>query len=144
MGLFNEAIKGMDNIDKNAFELARKIYPGTKRGLDVEFTNFKKHKNWKTYLPLIRPAIGKQIEYRTAKRQLDQFVPEWKNFKTWINNNCWEEEYEEIKIVKSGGQSGVILGKEYWDKFRKSAAQAETERDKWEPGFLTSGLRNKK
>ena len=23
------------------------------------------------------------------------FVPEWKHFKTWINNSCWEEQFGE-------------------------------------------------
>ena len=32
--------------------------------------------------------------------------------------------------------------KEYWDKFKKAVAQAETEKDKWKPGDLTSELRS--
>ena len=74
------------------FALAQKIYPGTKRGSKVEFENFqKKHKNWQEILPLLEPAIAKQIETRKILKERDAFIPEWKHFKTWINNYGWEE-----------------------------------------------------
>lgn len=74
------------------FDEARKIYPGTKRGNETEFENFtKKHKTWESLLPLLRPAIEKQIAYRRSVPQ-GTFVPQWKNFQTWINQRCWEEE----------------------------------------------------
>lgn len=88
--------KSIKEKEKEVFNEARIIYPGTKRGLDVEFTNFKKHKDWETYLPLIHPAIERQIKHRAEKKQLEQFIPEWKHFKTWVNNRSWEEEYEKI------------------------------------------------
>ena len=82
-----------DNIYVNQFEQARKKYPGTKRGLNTEYKNFKKkHTDWKKVLPLLEPAIGRQIEWRMRSKATNRFVPEWKNFKTWINNRCWEDE----------------------------------------------------
>lgn len=78
--------------DIYVFDEARKIYPGTKRGNQTEFENFfKKHKDWKEVLPLLKPAIEKQITWRKNAKGSD-FVPAWKNFKTWINNRCWEDE----------------------------------------------------
>lgn len=77
---------------KKQFEEARKIYKGTKRGLDTEFNNFtKKHKNWRNIIPLLKPAILKQIEWRKQDKRY------WKNFQTWINNSCWEEEVVDKK-----------------------------------------------
>lgn len=78
-----------DNICQ--FDLARKLYPGTKRGLETEFVNFKKkYKEWEKLLILLIGAIHKQIDWRKSAN--GEFRPPWKHFKTWINNRSWEEE----------------------------------------------------
>ncbi|RLE40539.1 hypothetical protein DRJ16_07070, partial [Candidatus Woesearchaeota archaeon] len=80
--------------DKEMFEKSRLLYPGTKLGLGVEFSNFcKKHKNFKEILPLLYPAIESQIKQRKSLKDKGKFVPEWKHFKTWINNSGWEMQY---------------------------------------------------
>jgi len=76
--------------DKNKymsiFDESRKLFKGTKRGLSTEYENFvKKHKDWKAVLPLLLPAVKNQIIWRAEDKRY------WKNFKTWINNRCWEE-----------------------------------------------------
>tara|TARA_Y100000310_G_C20014261_1_gene504385 strand:+ start:51 stop:416 length:366 start_codon:yes stop_codon:yes gene_type:complete len=79
------------------FDEARKLYPGTKRGLKVEWDSFrKKHKNYRKIVPLLKPAIERQIAHKKKLKAAKRFVPEWKNFKTWINQSCWEEELGEI------------------------------------------------
>lgn len=88
------------------FEKAQKLFPGTKRGLNTEFDNFVyrcKHPLTGQrkllivdVLPLLLPAIERQIKWR---RQTEDFVPEWKNFQTWINQRCWEEESAKEKPV---------------------------------------------
>ena len=90
--------EGESEGDEEKFGFALKIYPGTKRGIDTEFENYKKkHKDWKGCIELLLPAIKKQKDWR---ERTDDFVPTWKNFVTWINNRCWEEEVpEEEKIV---------------------------------------------
>jgi len=86
------------NKEKEKFEEARKMYPGTKRGLDTEFANFqKKHKDWKLVIPLLAPAIKNQIETKRKLAAQNRFVPEWKHFRTWINQRCWEEEIPKPK-----------------------------------------------
>ena len=88
-------VGGLLTQDEKVFETARKEYPGTKRGLETEFTNFrKKHKDWKQVITLLSPAIRKQIDLRTRLKEQNKFVPEWKHFQTWINQRCWEEETE--------------------------------------------------
>lgn len=95
--------------EKNNFNSARKLYPGTKLGLDTEFINFKKkHKDWKVILPKLEQAINNQIE---ARRKSTGFVPEWKHFKTWINNRGWEEEIQITKNKIIVGEPGYILPK---------------------------------
>lgn len=68
------------------FDEARKLFKGTKRGNKTEYDNFiKKHADWKEVLPLLVSAVTQQIIWR------DEDGRYWKNFKTWINNRCWEE-----------------------------------------------------
>jgi hypothetical protein len=77
------------------FDRFRKKFPGTKRGLQVEFDNFKKrhNKSWKTILPLLLPNLERQIEQRQLLANALRFVPEWPHLKTYINNAGWETEY---------------------------------------------------
>lgn len=78
--------------EKRIFDEARRHYPGVKRGLDTEFDSFrKKHKDWKSVLLLLSPAIKQQTERRGIDTLAGRFVPPWKYFKTWLYNRCWEE-----------------------------------------------------
>lgn len=91
------------------FDEARKLYGGTKRGNETEFYNFtRKHKDWCEVLPLLKPAIEAQISWR---QNVTDFRPPWKNFSTWVNNRCWEDELqhketavEQIKRLREAGQ----------------------------------------
>lgn len=75
------------------FDTFRKAYKGTKRGLNTEFTNFKKkHKDWREVLPLLLPAYKHQQELREQGKATGCFVPQEKNLQTYINQRCWEEE----------------------------------------------------
>lgn len=68
------------------FDEARKLFKGTKRGLQTEYDYFiKTHTDWKDVLPLLVPAVKQQIIWRAEDGRY------WKNFKTWIYNRCWEE-----------------------------------------------------
>lgn len=87
----NTLLRFMTEIEM--FEQFRKAYLGTKRGLTTEFEFFKKKtKDWKDVLPLLTPALIHQTEVRRRKSAHGEFVPYWKNLKTWIGNRCWEEE----------------------------------------------------
>jgi hypothetical protein len=78
--------------EKILFEEFRKIYLGTKRGLDVEFANFcKKHKDWREVLPYLKVNYERQIEAKKSQR--GSIDPRYeKHLQTYINNRCWEEE----------------------------------------------------
>lgn len=75
------------------FENARQLYPGTKRSNSTEFKDFKSHKDWKHAAPLLEPAIRREMEYKSGLRTAEKFCPDWKHFKTWINQRCWEQEF---------------------------------------------------
>lgn len=102
----DKKVNQKDSNDLLIFENFRKSYPGIKKGLETEFSNFKKkHKDWKEVLPELLPLLKCQINERTVLKSAGQFVPEWKHLSTWINQRCWEEEFTtEIKpeITKSG------------------------------------------
>ena len=86
-----------DNYSQSLFLFNnfRTAYPGKKRGNETEFANFKKkHKDWQQVLPTLTAALGRQKESRENRKSRGQFVPEWKNLPTWINQRCWEEEVE--------------------------------------------------
>ena len=83
--------------EKNIFEIFRKKYPGTKRGLDTEFGNFtKRHTDHSSAVHLLLPALDNLIQWRTKKKEAGQFVPEYANLSTWINQRRWEAELEAI------------------------------------------------
>jgi hypothetical protein len=76
-----------------AFDEFRILYPGSKRGLQTEFDNFKKkHSDWKEVIPTLVSALQKQIKSRDINRERGAFVPEWKMFHTYINGRHWETE----------------------------------------------------
>lgn len=84
-----------------SFNCFRVIYPGSKRGNETEFKNFKKHKDYKIALPLLEPAIKNQISWRSEMQAAGMFVPEYKNLQTWINQRCWEMEKPAITKPKA-------------------------------------------
>ena len=89
------------NSKKGVFENFRKKYPGTKRGSDTEFDYFKKtNKDWKIILDKLESSLDNQIELRQNKSLNNEFIPEWKNLKTWIFNKCWEEEIKASTVEK--------------------------------------------
>ncbi|MFA5423556.1 MAG: hypothetical protein WC374_06820 [Phycisphaerae bacterium] len=90
--------KSEEIIEEEIFNLFRLKYPGTKRGNKVEFGYFcAKIKNWREVLPLLLPALEKQIRHREFLKSQNAFIPQWKNLKTWIYNQCWTEEPGEVQ-----------------------------------------------
>lgn len=91
----NSRSNSLDTKERDMFDIFRKAYLGNKNGIGTEFDNFKKkHKDWKQVLPELMDLLTCQINQREALRKSGQFVPEWKHLSTWINNRCWEEEYQ--------------------------------------------------
>lgn len=86
----------IENRAKSVFDEARKIWPGTKRGLDMEWENFKKKcKTYRVVVYQLPDAIEKQAEHYRKLGINGHFVPSWQNFKTWINNADYTREFEE-------------------------------------------------
>ena len=94
---------------EDTFEQARKLYPGTKRGLPTELDNFKKHKDWKEVLSLLVPAIEAQIQWR--KTANGEFREAWKHFRTWINQRWWEVDLPETVETDKKTKLYPIKGK---------------------------------
>jgi hypothetical protein len=91
----------------STFSAFRKFYPGTKRGDQIEFQNFKKHKDWKNCINLLLPSLENEIAHKSKLKELGKFCPEWKNLSTWINQRCWESEFSIIETSKPQIKNGV-------------------------------------
>ena len=89
------------NEHLKTFDIARKLFPGSKRGNANEFQNFAANSLYpknklckysiKEVLPLLAPAIKTQIQWR-KEAKAGEFREGWKNFQTWINDQYWEFE----------------------------------------------------
>jgi DNA-binding PadR family transcriptional regulator len=79
--------------EKSQFETFRESYSGTKRGLDTEFQNFKKHRDWKVVLQTLMESYNNQQSARSKAKENGQFVPQMPNLQTYINQRRWEEEF---------------------------------------------------
>lgn len=85
---------GIDEI-KAEFDRFRKLYPGTKMGLNTEFENFKKkNPDYPKLVFFLYPALESLLEWRRRRRASGRFVPEMANLQTWINQKRWEVELE--------------------------------------------------
>jgi hypothetical protein len=86
------------------FEQFRKEYPGVKRGLKTELDNFLK-KNTPETAKLLLPALIKEKEHKALLARKNEFVAPWKNLQTWVNNFCWENEFNDSPVTKNSGAS---------------------------------------
>lgn len=80
---------------KDIFDEFRRMYPGTKRGLDVEFSNFVKKypKNYFNLVNQLMPNLLRQINEKKEQSKNNTFVANWKNLQTYINQQAWTEEF---------------------------------------------------
>ena len=87
----------MTSDQKLQFDEARKLFKGRKNGLEPEWENFiRKFRNHRQIIPLLKPAIEKEIAWRKEALEAKMFVPCWKHFQTWINKQCWTQEFPEL------------------------------------------------
>ena len=80
------------SAEEETFELFRRAYKGSKRGHDVEFKDFTKHKDWKEVVSFLLPAYARQESIREQQLKETRWRPQQKNLKTYLNQRCWEEE----------------------------------------------------
>jgi len=105
------ANNGNNVKEKAIFDIARKKFPNTKKGLQPEFDNFcKKHTDWRDVLPLLLPAIEQQIIWRKQDKVY------WKHFTTWINGSCWTEENSKAGASDEYNHCQHAGCTKYWSK----------------------------
>ena len=106
--------KGSEENYKSEFDVFRKLYIGSKNGLDTEYKNLKKHKDYREIIPLLLPSLEKEYRYKEILKSKKEFCPPWKNLQTWINNRCWEQEFTILKEqTHSSIDMGVATGEYY-------------------------------
>lgn len=94
------------------FEAFRLKYPGSKRGLAIEFANLKKKypKQWKQIVPKLMPAVERLLAYHEKAKEAKAhganiFLPNFAYLSTWINNARWEDEFPAIDTPATPGAS---------------------------------------
>lgn len=103
------------------------MYPGTKRGLDTEFSNFVK-KYPRSYMNLVNdlmPNLLRQIEEKKAQYQAGDFVANWKNLRTYINQEAWTEEFTVQKNKQLYGTTTQQSAKQFAADKRASLDRME-------------------
>lgn len=114
---------------KEIFERFRKKYPGTKRGLDVEFSNFVK-KYPKTYFNIVGHLelnLDRQIKEKEAQYKSGTFVANWKNLRTYINQEAWTEEFSVQQNITTHGNTKTPTG-----QHQQSASDKRASLDRME------------
>lgn len=74
-------------------------YPGTKNKT-YAFECWKKKSKQRPPLEKILKAIENQKKAKEAKRENGDFIAEWKNASTWINQECWNDIVEFPKTTQ--------------------------------------------
>lgn len=87
---------------KAEFDDARKAFPGSKRGLDVEWENFRKKYSPPDVVPLLMAAIDRGKAYREGCVEVGAWCEHWPHFQTWINQARWTQEYGAIPAPQPG------------------------------------------
>lgn len=116
-GVFMLAIgpKKMSALEQQ-FEEFRKAFPGAKTGHATMLSRLRKHKDWKTVIPLLMESLEREKKHKQQLLATGKFCPEWKNLQTWLNNRCWELEYDVImpqtdipQAIKPTGRYGEYV-----------------------------------
>ena len=96
----------------NSFEKFRKKYPGKKKGMIVELSNFiKKHEGWVIESSKLMVGLEKEVEQKILKDLYEGWAPSWKNMQTWINNACWDQKLRmPVKPKDFGGDDNEPEG----------------------------------
>lgn len=80
---------------KDKFEEVRRAFQGRKRGAETEWENFRKRcrgKELETVLEMME-GLRRELGWRARARERGEFVPEWPNLSTWVNQRRWETEW---------------------------------------------------
>lgn len=90
--------RGIDKGEKYAqFENFRLAYPGNKRGYEIELKTLQKHDDWQSVIPLLTPALQKEMNWRSQAKAANVWTPDWANLQTWLNQRRWEQELKSIE-----------------------------------------------
>jgi len=77
---------------REAFEAFRKAYPGTRRGVDVEWEAFLQ-KASPEEVPLLMPALLREKAHKAECVRVGAFCPPWTNLSKWIDERRWTQEF---------------------------------------------------
>ena len=155
MELFNEAIKGIEaqikdlrsaikDLEKEKQEITKEAGMIVEHPLQTIIKKYRRVANLKpptdeqcqTLIDLYGEAkVVDMMDAMDNHKDITKKVYFYSTISNWLRRD--------VQRAIPTGQRMPNQSKEYWDKFKKDAAQAETEKDKWKSGDLTSELRKK-
>jgi len=104
---------------EEAFERARVLFQGRKRGFTTEFNNFIRHPDWREVVFELESAVKAEQAYRRRMLSMDEFTPQMKNFVTWINQRCFEYEFPTPTTPNQPQRTSDDILKRMQDKARE-------------------------
>lgn len=72
----------------------RKVTGNPVPGLETALKLLKKHKDWRTIVDNLLPALYRESEYKAHLKAENKFCPPWANFSTWVNQRRFEQEFD--------------------------------------------------
>lgn len=86
-----------NTLEGKNFELARRLYPGKKRGFRVEFENFKaKHRDWRELLD--DDGLESCVQVLIDRKAYSPGF--WPHFQTFVNQSRYEEALQPQEVKK--------------------------------------------
>lgn len=104
--------------NEQTFDIFRKAYPGSKRGLEVEFDEFiyscrsnskQRRLDWRKEIERLLPALNAEIAFRRVLRNADTFCPPWKDLPTWLHGRCWTRDIPEKRELEAKPTAQVYV-----------------------------------
>lgn len=94
---------------------------GTVGGFAQMWKVLQRHKDWRDAIPKMMATFEKEKAHKAWLRRTNKFCPEWKNLQTWLNQRCWENEYENTEEAPEW-QDTVL-----WEQYLENLGQMVTE-----------------
>lgn len=80
------------------FVAFHRAYPGRKRGYRQELAVLarRRPRDWREVVGQLAPALERLLRWRERAAAAGMYVASHKNLSTWLNQECWTEEFPDI------------------------------------------------
>lgn len=92
--------------EKQRFEKLWAAYPNKTGGKGEAKRSFLKYDPDEQELKRWIVVIRKEAQYKAYLQSIKRFCPEWKRLSTWINQECFDDEYPAIPTKRTDTKLG--------------------------------------